>query len=107
MLLKLRAPPHTPLCGPLTPSLPLPCPAVCYASQQQLVNLALYRRKVARASLSRRSLSVETAERALLEESDIEGMSHFLDSLKWDASGLVAVVVQVGFNSPSSLTMGC
>ena len=30
-----------------------------------------------------------------MEDSDIEGMSHFLDSLKWDASGLVAVVVQV------------
>ena len=31
-------------------------------------------------------------------------MSHFLDSLKWDANGLVAVVVQVGI-SPSHMAL--
>lgn len=29
-------------------------------------------------------------------EGELDGMSDFLDSLKWDADGLVAVIAQVG-----------
>lgn len=105
MLLSLPAPPQTPLCGLMTPSLPIPGPVLCYASQKELVNLASYRRKAPKASLSRAAFSVAEGERAVLDETDIDGMSHFLDSLKWDASGLVAVIVQV--STPTHMVPWC
>ena len=33
-------------------------------------------------------------------EANTEGMSAWLDGLKWDAGGLVAVIAQVSFNLP-------
>ena len=93
MLLKLPAPPQAPMCGLMTPSLPGPVP--CYALQKQLKKLKSYRRRAPKASLSRLALSIAAEEKAVLAETDIDGMSHFLDSLKWDANGLVAVIVQV------------
>ncbi len=95
MLLKLPTPPQMPLCGVMPASLPIPGPVLCYASQKQLKELTTYRRKALRASLSKMALSVAAEERAVLDETDIDGMSHFLDSLKWDTNGLVAVIVQV------------
>ena len=84
--------------------MPILRPEICYGSQLQLLNLASCRRGVPKASFSRRAVSVAAAEKALLEEADIDGMSHFLDSLKWDANGLVAVIVQVGI-SPSHMAL--
>ena len=37
-------------------------------------------------------------------EADVDGMTAYLDSLKWDANGLVAAIVQVPRNAHSQLT---
>ena len=37
----------------------------------------------------------------MLDEREVEGMSHFLDSLKWDDNSLVTVTVQV--SAPTTL----
>ena len=95
MLLSLFAAPNAPPRGLLSSCLPTACPAAYHAPRQQLVSLAMYKTVVPRASFSRQALSVESAQRPVQSEADVEGMSHFLDSLKWDGNGLVAVVVQV------------
>ena len=100
MLLSLYGLPQAPRRGLLSSSLPTACPAACHAPRQQLVSLAVYKREIPRASFSRQCLSVEATQRPVQSETDVEGMKQFLDSLKWDANGLEAVVVQVG--TPSS-----
>ena len=97
----LSAPPHAPLCGLLTPSLLTACPSACHALRQQLVSLAVYKRQIPKAPVSTQSLSLEAAKTPVLSEADLEGMGPFLDSLKWDANGLVAVVVQVSTVRPT------
>ena len=42
------------------------------------------------------NVSLDAVAPDLNSPDQIEGMSSFLDSLKWNADGLVAVVVQVG-----------
>jgi len=42
-----------------------------------------------------RSAPAAVAEPAVRGEQDVPGMTAFLDGLKWDAAGLVAVIVQV------------
>ena len=95
MLLRLQKLPRAPLCGLLIPSLPSAWPAACRASWQQLGSLAMYKKEAPRRLVSRRAASLEAAERPVLDETGVEGMSQFLDSLKWDTNGLVAVIVQV------------
>jgi hypothetical protein len=46
-----------------------------------------------RVASNQSAVDIERA--PVLPEEEVEGMSAFLDSLKWDANGLVAAIVQV------------
>lgn len=96
MLTALPSPPLAPLCSLLGPAQPAACHAACHSPRQQLVSVTMFKQRNCRRSLSRRAAaSTDAASSSVLDEKELEGMSTFLDSLKWDANGLVTVVVQV------------
>ena len=75
-------------------------PPPCISAPEQTPSLPRRRRRVQRWRCS--AAAVEAAQQqAAAPEGELDGMSEFLDSLKWDADGLVAVIAQVSCAYPT------
>lgn len=103
MLLKLQAQPQILLCSLSSFCRPSAWHAASQFIPQQLVHLQSFRQRESTWPTRRRVASTEVANEPVLDEREVEGMSRFLDSLKWDAKGLVAVIVQVSPQYTSSI----
>ena len=55
----------------------------------------LCKRRILQCCAQAQTISPDVVEATVLPEADTKGMSAWLDGLKWDAGGLVAVIAQV------------
>ena len=88
----------------LRPAQPLACYSAWHCPPRQLIISGTVRKAEAFHPLTQQVASVGAVQASVLDERKVEGMSKFLDSLKWDENKLVTVIVQV---SASTLCGHC
>ena len=95
MLKRLSPAPQPSLYIWLRPAQPLGCYCARHFPPRQLVKSAPIRKAEASNTSTERTANVGDAHAPVLNEREVEGMSQFLDSLKWDDNNLVTIIVQV------------
>ena len=85
----------------LRPTLPLRCYSAWHCPPRQLVDSESLRKAGAFHTFTQQAANIGAVQAPVLDEREVEGMSHFLDSLKWDDNKLVTVIVQV--SAPTTL----
>ena len=85
----------------LRPALSSPCYSAWHCPPRQLVDSGSLRKAGAFHTLTQQAANIGAVQAPVLDEREVKGMSHFLDSLKWDDNKLVTVIVQVG--APTTL----
>ena len=86
---------------PFRPAQPLRCYSAWHCPPRQLVDSGSLRKAGAFHTVAQQAANTGAVQTPVLDEREVEGMSHFLDSLKWDDNNLVTVIVQV--SAPTTL----